>query len=104
MKHIVLDLTADWLVKIESLANGKGLINLLWIPVAGAPIKGFPSFNDFIKSSTNFLKRSFRIKSVSKHNINILQLKSLEALVNALMKVLAISVGGGVYIAVFAGP
>lgn len=54
-EHAVLVLASDWLVKVQSFASGEGLEDSRGVPVAGRPVEGLPSLDDFVESSTDLL-------------------------------------------------
>lgn len=87
--HVILILSSNWFVKIVFLTDLESFIDFVCIPVAGSPIECKTLFDDFMKSSNDFLNWACIVKTVGIDNVNIIKLESLEGSLNTFLNVLS---------------
>ena len=87
--HAVLGLFNHRFVPAVLLANANSCSNTLSCPLGGSPVKSKTFFDHIVHRGTLFLQIGLIVGSVAEHNINIVELKARERVLEAFNYMLA---------------
>lgn len=88
LDHVVLGLLNDWLVPPILLTDTDGSHDTGRWPLRSAPVEGETLLDNVMHRCAGLLELSLIVRPMRKHNINIVQLESLQRVLNAFDDVL----------------
>lgn len=89
-EHVILILSTDRLMKVQSFTNSQGLQNYLCIPVACRPVEGLSFFDHLMERSANLLQRSRVVMHVRVKDVHVIHLQPQQRFFNTLTDVFSV--------------